>query len=220
MAWRLSPNCYVAKVGADLVLLDANRGAYVCVPRGASTLSLDPDSDAIAALDASVGHKLQQAGFATWSADHAAAPRRSPPVLPTRDLPERPDDTATLEDLRDIALAYGAMTWRYRGRSFGAIVRHAQRLADERDHRDIQPTDLDADVDVFRRWLPWAPFQGECLFRSFMMLLFLHRRGRGATWVFGVRTWPFSAHCWLQVGDTVLDDHSGHLAGYTPIMAI
>ncbi|WP_293455520.1 lasso peptide biosynthesis B2 protein [Phenylobacterium sp.] len=210
----------MAKVGADLVLLDASRGEYMCVPQGASTLSLDPDSDAIAAPDAEAGRKLQQAGFAIWTADHAGAPRRPPPALPTRDLPERSDVATTLQDLRDVAWAYGAMTWCYRGRSFGAIVAQAQRLADARGRHDLNMIDIDRDVKVFRRWLPWAPFQGECLVRSFMLLLFLHRRGRGAAWVFGVRTWPFSAHCWLQVDDTVLDDHSGHLAGYMPIMAI
>ncbi|WP_312062938.1 lasso peptide biosynthesis B2 protein [Brevundimonas sp.] len=48
----------------------------------------------------------------------------------------------------------------------------------------------------------------------------LASRGRGATWVFGVRTWPFSAHCWLQVGDVLLDDDLDRVALYTPIMAV
>ena len=48
----------------------------------------------------------------------------------------------------------------------------------------------------------------------------LRARGFDALWVFGVRTWPFSAHCWLQVGLTALDDDLERLAAYTPIMAV
>jgi hypothetical protein len=38
--------------------------------------------------------------------------------------------------------------------------------------------------------------------------------------VFGVRTWPFHAHCWLQVEDVVLDDHHERIGAYTPLMAL
>ena len=41
-----------------------------------------------------------------------------------------------------------------------------------------------------------------------------------AVWVFGVRTWPFSAHCWLQIGDAVLDDDPERVGIYPPILAV
>ena len=48
----------------------------------------------------------------------------------------------------------------------------------------------------------------------------LRRAGQNAAWVFGVRTWPFSAHCWLQIGDAVLDDDPERVSRYTPIMVL
>jgi hypothetical protein len=36
--------------------------------------------------------------------------------------------------------------------------------------------------------------------------------------VFGVRTWPFHAHCWLQCDDVVLDDQADRVAAYAPIL--
>jgi hypothetical protein len=75
-------------------------------------------------------------------------------------------------------------------------------------------------VARFRRWAPFAPVSGKCLLRSFMLLRLLRRRGFDAHWVFGVSTWPFTAHCWLQVGDIVLDDSHERLLPYRIIHVI
>ena len=48
----------------------------------------------------------------------------------------------------------------------------------------------------------------------------LRRHGHDARWVFGVRTWPFRAHCWLQRGEVVLDDDLETLVPLTPILVI
>ena len=56
--------------------------------------------------------------------------------------------------------------------------------------------------------------------RSFVLLRFLQRSGLNARWVIGVRTWPFSAHCWLQIDDTALDDAWERLVVYEPILAV
>ena len=55
---------------------------------------------------------------------------------------------------------------------------------------------------------------------SCVLLRFLQRSGLDARWVFVVRTWPFAAHCWLQLEDTVLDDMVERLAAYEPILAV
>jgi hypothetical protein len=52
-----------------------------------------------------------------------------------------------------------------------------------------------------------------------MLLRLLHAKGLDAHWVFGVRTWPFQAHCWLQCEDLVLDDQPDRVRAFTPIMA-
>ena len=66
-----------------------------------------------------------------------------------------------------------------------------------------------------------APFDGDCLFRSYWELLFLRRMGvAGVRWVFGVRTYPFMAHCWLQIDAEVLNDDPDALVGYRQILAI
>jgi Transglutaminase-like superfamily len=123
-----------------------------------------------------------------------------------------------LSDLWSLTQAYAAVSRSYYGRSFGDILEVARR------HKPLAPNaDIEAlcrSAAVFARCLPLVPAQGECLFRSFMLLAFLRSKGFDATWVFGVRTWPFQAHCWLQVGEVVVDDAVDRISPFTPILGI
>lgn len=56
-----------------------------------------------------------------------------------------------------------------------------------------------------------------CLLRSVALKAHLARRGIASDLVFGVTTEPFSAHCWVQIGDMVLNDRVDRVRPYTPI---
>lgn len=60
----------------------------------------------------------------------------------------------------------------------------------------------------------------QCLVRSMSMLAMMHNIGAAPYLVFGVRTNPFSAHCWIQEGDIVLNDSPEHARLFEPILAI
>jgi hypothetical protein len=60
----------------------------------------------------------------------------------------------------------------------------------------------------------------ECLYDSLALLEFVARYGIYPDWVFGVRTRPFAAHCWVQHGGVVFNDTVEHVTGYTPIMVV
>jgi Transglutaminase-like superfamily len=59
-----------------------------------------------------------------------------------------------------------------------------------------------------------------CLLESLSLLNVLSLHGIYAHWVFGVRTEPFFAHCWLQNHDCVLDDSVDRVRQFTPIMIV
>lgn len=59
----------------------------------------------------------------------------------------------------------------------------------------------------------------QCLAQSLLIRRQMQQSGYGAALVFGVRLLPFQAHCWLQRGVTVLDDHHEHVAQFTPVFA-
>lgn len=69
----------------------------------------------------------------------------------------------------------------------------------------------------FRSARPFVPIDTCCLLDSVAMIKFLAKRGLHADLVFGVTADPFSAHCWVQHGTTVLNDTLGHVSAHTPI---
>ncbi|MCP1374691.1 lasso peptide biosynthesis B2 protein [Dyella lutea] len=75
---------------------------------------------------------------------------------------------------------------------------------------------LDA-AAAFRRARLYVPIDMRCLLDSIAMANFLSRRGIAAHVVFGVALDPFSAHCWVQAGNLVLNDSLGNVASHTPI---
>jgi hypothetical protein len=109
----------------------------------------------------------------------------------------------------------------YRGRPFEALLRRAAaRGAHAEAAEGLMSAKLVRRSLVFRRLLPWSPVQEACLFQAALLLEFLRQAGLTADWVFGVRTWPFGAHCWLQAGPTVLNDTVDRVTAFDPIMVV
>ncbi len=79
---------------------------------------------------------------------------------------------------------------------------------------------LEDAYEAFDAILPWMPFEGECLQRAFMLQRHLARSGHDARWVIGVRTWPFLAHAWVQVGACVVGDSLERVNAFTPILSV
>lgn len=90
-------------------------------------------------------------------------------------------------------------------------------LAPDRGRPGRTPAGVEAAALAFWTLQPWLPIEGECLIRSALLVSFLRRRGFAADWVFAVRLRPFSAHCWVQSGQTCLNDDVERLLAYTPV---
>lgn len=72
-------------------------------------------------------------------------------------------------------------------------------------------------VARFEQMRPLWPGDQVCLFDSLTLARFLLSEGRDAKIVFGVRTRPFSAHCWVESEQEVLLDLTGQFASYVVI---
>lgn len=59
-----------------------------------------------------------------------------------------------------------------------------------------------------------------CLFDSLLLMRFVRRFDVYPNWMFGVQSEPFSAHCWVQLGQTLLNDSLERTQAYTPILAV
>lgn len=221
MTYYLLPYTYAVQVGRDLVVLDIANDAYFCLVEAAALIDLS-QAPQVAITSAEMAEALSEAGLVTAAAaSRSGSLRRRPPDRPAFDLMDLPPPRPMAGDRRRMSRAYGDMLWRYAGRSLRHLVTSHPRQEDsEIDLRSRPPPQELVRLALrSRQLLPWAPFQGECLFKSFMLLRLLRRSGLDALWVFGVRTWPFEAHCWLQAGDVVLNDTAEHVLGYEPIFS-
>jgi hypothetical protein len=62
--------------------------------------------------------------------------------------------------------------------------------------------------------------QDKCLQDSLALLEFLAGYNIFPSWIFGVRTKPFSAHCWVQYEDLAFNDVAEHVSTFIPIMVV
>lgn len=211
----LGPGVHATGIGDDLVFLDTGSDAYFCLAGAAGVLTLGPRGQ-INVLQEDVAAQLLKAGLLARepSLETAIAPPRpaasirlareaSTPLTPGLILGAL---SATLEAARSFSGASFARLLEGPGPSPAALENPSPALTDA--------------VAQFEKLRPWLPLQGQCLMRSYHLRTFLRARGLDALWVFGVRTWPFDAHCWLQAGETVLDEDLERLSAYQPIMAV
>lgn len=215
--WYLSPQTHLAFVGPDLVVLDVAENAYFCIPQAEDALRQLDDAQ-LDFQDADLAEQFAAAGLIM----RTRSPARPPlPSRPSADLQAVAVSSVSGGERAGMVWAFVGMVRHYYGRSFVHLVTEARRTSHGHDSATLPPQlAVTQRASAFARLLPWTPFQGECLYRSFMLLRFLRLAGHDAQWVFGVRTWPFQAHCWLQVGDTVLDDSADRVAPFTPIFAV
>jgi hypothetical protein len=209
---------HLAAVGDDLVFLDVGRGAYACAPGLAGDVRLERAQGWLEIGRAEVAEALKGAGFITDRAPAATTSSAPPPRLPTTSVWRAAQPRAAAADHRRMACAYSLVVRRYYRRSFASVIAFAG--AGARGEPSGPTADLSRGAQVFDQLLAFTPFQGECLFRSFMLLMFLRLGGQNARWVLGVQTYPFQAHCWLQAGGAVLDDAAERIGGFTPIFAV
>jgi hypothetical protein len=106
---------------------------------------------------------------------------------------------------------------------FERVIR---RVRDRKALRHAQAAALDQVylrklVEAFMRYRVFLfSSRDECLYDSLALLEYLARKSVYPDWVFGVRTRPFAAHCWVQHGGIVLNDTVEHVSGFTPIMVV
>lgn len=210
----LARSVHGATIGDDMVLLDTRLGEYFCLPDGADAFAIDPRG--VRVLDPELADDLtaMSLGGAIEADDRPVLP-----ALATADLADLEPAPLDVGSWLSGGRAYATMVGCFYGKPFSHIIDYARRHAPDQRLSVLDDDVVDC-VAKFRGLLPWTPFPGVCLYRSFLLLAFLRGAGFDATWMFGVRTWSFEAHCWLQIGDTVIDDRADRIVGYTPIMAV
>lgn len=216
MIYALAPHAHLAIVDAEAVWLDLLQDAYLCVS-ARQLHRLSPDRVEID--DPVLAEGLAEAGLISPALSDQIPERRDLPQIAHRDLADR--SLASMASAIPGRVLIASLWTQYRHRAAGSLSpliaaagRLGSPLVGQADPPGEATLALARRVNALQLWLPWP---GQCVARSFLMINVLRRAGCPAAWVFGVQTWPFLAHCWVQSGDVALNDSAERLAGFQPI---
>ena len=234
--YHLSPHVYACTTGRYYMFLDLKRDAYFSIARD----DMDELAPWVHGWHLSTGIEPQPHSPLPERAARLASELLAADVLRhgrsasphwEGGTPAAEDDLASADPVAPkhgrslflqvlASLAYA--DWVLRHHSMVRIVENVTRRKRRRENSTASgdPGRFDELAAVFLRYRPWYPRDHVCLFDSLAMLRFLSRHGTFPEWVFGVREEPFSAHCWLQAGGRILNDHRDHVAIYTPILSV
>ncbi|AOH37236.1 lasso peptide biosynthesis B2 protein [Luteimonas sp. JM171] len=202
-------------VGGCLVFFDIGSDQYLRLPStlGAALVKyLSSESPSHINVDELVARNIlvEQGDSAPASRPTAIPPTRSS-MEEAHPLPR----VSFLQALEALALVvHTQMTLKLR--PFKHVLRIAGAPAQTFEAPPLEQQVI-KEAAAFRRSRLYIPVEMRCLVDSIALARFLRRRKRNVHVVFGVAVDPFSAHCWVQAGDLVLNDTLGNVTSHTPI---
>jgi hypothetical protein len=240
-SYFLSPHVHVCVAGKQVVLLDLERDKYLAVAHphpiarwvsgwplpqpGPVTLVRDEEAPSGSAPENSLLAKMISQGLLVTdpALGKVAAPTvaEQPKVsLVEYDLYTRP--RATLGQLWNFFAAYAAAKWSLGRRPIKEVVQAAcLRKEHGAGASGLDTTAIRELVTAFVHLRPlFYTARDACLLDSLTLTHYLARYGVFPTWVFGVKTDPFYAHCWVQQGDFVFNDSPDFIKAFSPILVV
>lgn len=223
MGWKLHEDLSFCCVGGRIVFLDVGKDRYFRLQdsqeRAFASLMDGNGADETDIRRLAAQHILEETAQPDVTPKPASIVRVTRSALEETDGDEMPGFRAAAEVLMVTSSTYWQLkrtrlkgvleqTATYRGR----CIARATRIA-----KDHGPDSLHRASAVFMRARAFSPIDTICLLDSISMLKFLANRGLHANLVFAVASDPFSAHCWVQSGDTILNDTVGTAHAHTPI---
>jgi hypothetical protein len=248
-SYFLSPHVHVCVAGKQVVLLDLERDKYLAVAHphpigrwvrgwplsqpGPVTLVRDEDAPPVSGPENSLLAKMISQGLLVT--DPALGKEAAPAIadqpkvsLVEYDLYTRPRTSPG--QLWNFFIAYAAAKWSLERRPIKEVVQ-AARLRKKRGsgtpglaNGSANGSDIAMLRELVTAFVHLRPLfytaRDACLLDSLTLTHYLARYGVFPTWVFGVKTDPFYAHCWVQQGDFVFNDSPDFIKAFSPILVV
>lgn len=233
-SYFLSPHVHLCVAGKQVVLLDLERDKYLSlecahpVGRWVRGWPVPVAADSVApAGEPENGMLAKMISQGLLVADSTKGKEAAPVVtqqpraaLVEYDLNVRP--CTNLAQLWSLFGAYTAARWSLRHRPIKTVVEAAGlRASRAGSGRPVDLATVRPLVTAFFHLRPWFyTARNACLLDSLTLVNFLARYGVFPRWVFGVKTDPFYAHCWVQQGEYVFNDTADYVRGFSPILVV
>lgn len=220
MRFRLRDNLHWCISAGRVIFLDVEADRYFCLPTHAEAAFIRLASGDIDPKAAEDLHPLVRRGLLIED-QLSSGLRPAQSVEPASgDLPLEPYWKPNAFELARAFASEIAIGWHLRRRSFAQVVNGiVANPANGTEPRELDATlrgivSASAAVSLVLR------AADRCLVRAIAAHAVCRRRGINPKLVFGVRINPFGAHCWVQLGSTVLIGEFEQVRLYTPIMVL
>ncbi len=150
----------------------------------------------------------------------AYLPRPDPWMPPVRAHPALDETTFRLTDVAAALWTQRRVEKRLMTTGFDEVLSNLAALQDRSMAAGADAACVRDTVQAFERARLLRTAADRCLPRSIALALRLARHGVTAHVAIGVRTNPFGAHCWAQLGEVVLNDSVEEVRRYTPILIL
>jgi hypothetical protein len=248
-SYFLAPHVHLCVAGKQVVLLDLERDKYLALARSHSIGKWVMGWPALETVEQrAVGHDTWTTPVATVAAPGPEDQRVlgkmaalgmlvTDPVLGKVAVPvvidgakvalvepellNRPD--ATWGHFWSLFRAYLAAKWSLKSRPIKEVV-EAVRARKAHAAAPGKTLDVSRVRTLVAAFLLLRPIlytaQNACLLDSLTLVRFLALYGVFPDWVFGVKTEPFHAHCWVQQGGHVFNDSPDFVGEFAPILVL
>jgi hypothetical protein len=208
----LSEFAYGVVIGPDAILLDVRADRYhAMVGAAADKDGPIPSAETGQHLVPEAWTALIEAGLASWGSGRGFSDLHRPEhaLVLAEDICER----SPLRDSVDLVVAIMTARWRMR-KGLPCRSYHPTRSAPDGGTLAA----LHLAMTALRRIILFIPTPRRCLPASLITAVFLARRGVTTQIVFGVRSYPFEAHCWVEHDGVVVDDDLDKVCAFLPIV--
>lgn len=210
MSGALLPRFSYCLCGDQAVFLDVTADRYFALPASQNRAFIE--------------HITKEAGeTGEWTATDKtlpANPELCRTIAPaTNSLQTAPSTRADCAYVARAVMAYAAIAIRLKRRGFADVL---QQSANRRPMGVALPS-TQIYLRILAAFNALAPICGRaenCLPRSIAFHALAVTSGHCPSLVIGVKRDPFAAHCWVQDGQTVLNDRTEHVRIFTPILVI
>ena len=246
-SYFLSPHVHLCVAGKQVVLLDLERDKYLAlahehpvgrwvrgwpaIPDAAVDRATDsgapaaPGAEGAGAENRLLAKMLAQRLLVTDPAlGKVAAPiiaDEAKVALVEHRLHEQPH--ATAGQFWNLLRAHALAKWSLKRRPIKEVV-EAARLRKKRASTTAVELDIERTRTLVSAFFYLRPLlytaNNACLLDSLTLTRFLALYGVFPDWVFGVKTDPFYAHCWVQQGGYVFNDSPDYVGEFARILVV
>lgn len=107
-----------------------------------------------------------------------------------------------------------------RWRPLQTVLDRVRRRKSSSGKASLPPGEISRVAAAYRRAAMLVSAPDQCLATSLAVAWQLSGRGAAPDLILGVKLRPFQAHCWVQVGDTVVNDRLDAVRLFTPILVV